>query len=984
MTLRLETFGVPVEGRVGIDLLEQGRRVERLEGTCHEGLLSTVLTLAGAGPFEVALQLLAHPSRTASVPLVGSRAEERSLTVFSALGTEVEGALLPWDDSRCVRGVWLGEGATRTTPFRVESIDGGTVRVVAAVAAEHAVIGMFDAGHPRARADAWDPGDAQHPLLQDAMYQGAERLFKQGEYAMALTTFRERRSREANPHCFLAYYEACCLARLGRTAEALGALRQALGDGWRDLDHMAADEDLVALRGLPAFRSLCRGGWEEVRLEGVAAGQAVDLEAPSPAGVVAIGAFIQGRPWEGWAATVAPVDLTPSLVVPAVADPGSEVTIEVGTGRRRDARVYLVVKDSRLPALDTPGNRLAGCIKGLAEAAGRELAVGYAEESLVHAIPPPPPPPVALPHSGAGPVRAGGIFARARDLLSPTLYAAAPVMEDTALSLAPLRAGPACGPAEAAPGSPPFAGGEAMARLAELPTLADEPEVLLAALLDAPGGVARETVRLGPAFTQYAVEAFVADGAEWATLEKRFQAVRDPFVSLDLPAYVHAGDHAWGRVMAGCRSGRMSLVVMRDGAEVPLLLDGRPLVPGEEIEACRCEVAFVAAVGDYEVTLRDRGTGASHVARQRVEVPGRLRRRARAVRILQAGERVERGEDIVGLRVLPSLERPLRALVDATAGYGHACCEQTAAKMLAACAMHAMAAEDAKRRGTAEAIVIAGVERMRSMWLPGRGFKMYPECPPEPNDYWGQKAARYLWHLDSLRAVGAGPALSRAVAEGLEMAADACCAYRIAWPPTCPSTLEEAWSAVRFGADQEARGKALSLARREAEALAGGREPCAVTGGGVAFRADCAFAAAVLLRAGSGSDPVLALRLANRVTADLGPEGRLYSTVDSVAALALMEELNRGLGAAGRVEVNGRAMATSDAGSPGWGGHERGGPGGQGDRRGGKREGDGLGRLLGWRGHARRARDGRPRSPVLPHWRCPGPVGAPGGRVPGG
>ena len=59
------------------------------------------------------------------------------------------------------------------------------------------------------------------------------------------------------------------------------------------------------------------------------------------------------------------------------------------------------------------------------------------------------------------------------------------------------------------------------------------------------------------------------------------------------------------------------------------------------------------------------------------------------------------------------------------------------------------------------------------------------------------------------------------------------------------------------------------------------------------------MAAAALLRGGSeqagtrASDTAEATRLSNRLFDELGPEGRLYSTVDSVALIVLLLELSR-------------------------------------------------------------------------------------------
>lgn len=52
------------------------------------------------------------------------------------------------------------------------------------------------------------------------------------------------------------YNLACALARLGKTPEALAALKTAVELGFADADHMGEDEDLASLRGEEAFGAL--------------------------------------------------------------------------------------------------------------------------------------------------------------------------------------------------------------------------------------------------------------------------------------------------------------------------------------------------------------------------------------------------------------------------------------------------------------------------------------------------------------------------------------------------------------------------------------------------------------------------------------------------------------------------------------------------------------------------------------------------------
>jgi hypothetical protein len=435
--------------------------------------------------------------------------------------------------------------------------------------------------------------------------------------------------------------------------------------------------------------------------------------------------------------------------------------------------------------------------------------------------------------------------------------------------------------------------------------------VLFAGLVEARGGRAAVKVALGEEFADYVVEAFALSGLDWSYAEARFSAAKDPFVSLDLPAFVHPADAAVGRVIAGAAGGKMRLRVTRDGADVPLLYDEKPL-PGE-VDARRVEASFLAGPGRYAAVVEDVSRGISDSAYKEVETPGKLRRLSRALRFLQPGEELDRRRDpqITQLRVLPGLERPFRVLLDATADYGHACCEQTAAKMMSACAMFALADEgDVERRRRAEAVLIAGVRREQLMWLRGRGFKMYPESSNEPHSYYGPKAARYLQNLALLKALGPSKALSQAIDEALAMADDATRAYRLPWPPDNAQSCEEAYAVVKFNRDPKARARALALV--EQRLAAPQMPPTPYLSGAVLERSERAYAAAALLA--TGGDIRRALALANAVVKDLGDNGRLYSTVDSVAAIALMSELRAAKIVGGaEVVVDGRPMPSAEA-----------------------------------------------------------------------
>jgi hypothetical protein len=147
------------------------------------------------------------------------------------------------------------------------------------------------------------------------------------------------------------------------------------------------------------------------------------------------------------------------------------------------------------------------------------------------------------------------------------------------------------------------------------------------------------------------------------------------------------------------------------------------------------------------------------------------------------------------------------------------------------------------------------------------------------------------------------------MAHGLEMACDATKAYRLTWPPRAPASPADLYAVMRFSEDAGARAGAL----RKARELAGAAGAGGGAGGKVIWRAALAYVAACLLRGGAGADLRTALALANEVVAQLNAQGRLYSTVDSAAALALMAELrSAGVLGGGVAEVDGQRVRAEE------------------------------------------------------------------------
>jgi len=938
MVLRLESFGAPLSGAVALELLDRGQRLARWEATARDGRLNTKCRLRGAGPHSINLQLLADPGRTASLPIVGSRVAERSMTMFSQLGREVEGSLLPTEGARAVRGIHLVEGAIRTSPLRIERLDTRRVRLVASTQLRSLTAVVIDPTVPAAGPNAVDVKLAPHPAHHDGAYRDGEGCFQQQRFSDALATFEQARAGQQQPHPNYAYYLACCHAKLGELDQAVNALQTAVIDGWTDFAHLQNDDDLSALREHPRFVTLSTAGRRLVRLGDLAPSESVEIDVPTPVAMVALGAFLGDDPWEGWVATLAPEPAAPELELRERYQPGDLASITITA--EQDAAVYAVVKDARLLSADTPTSRLAGQLKTWVEETSGKLRFGKQTAVLQQLAPLSPPPAAgAMPHppfafSPPGAARALGAppppppppmapLPMAPGPVPPPAPGAAPAgPPGPAPAPAPAAApagppGPALARPPAAPAPPP-GGGSPYRKPAEPPPAitGPEPEVLFAGLVPLSEGKGRIDVSLPDGFADYLVETFAIRGLDWSNHEARFRAEKQPFASFDLPAFVHAQDLAVGRLHLGAVAGGMEVTVTRDGEPVQLRSNGNSIAAGQRLDGPRASLSFVAGPGEYRAEVRD-AEGGSDSCSGNVGEPGTIRRLARSLRFLQPGERLRRADidGVRALRVLPGLDRPFKALVSATADYSHACCEQTAAKILAALAMFVLA-DERNERERAEAIIIAGIKRQKRMWLSGRGFRMYPHSGPQPNQYWGTKAARYM---QNIALAEPSLALRGPFALAAEMANDSCNAYRIAWPPTKASTCEDAFAVVRFGSDSGAAQRALSVVEQRLAAARSNGLPAPPDGrsGAVLARAEGAYAAATLFRSGA-SHFARGLAVANEVVKALGDGGRLYSTVDSVAAIALMTELQAagvlpGVASAPKLEVDGTSLTLAEA-----------------------------------------------------------------------
>jgi hypothetical protein len=857
--LQVESYQQPFADKLAVALIDAGREVKHTKVKAHApGRYRGEIKLKGEGPFRLRLSAIDDAERVAEVALPGSRAAERDQTVISELGRERLFSMLPEPGALPLRGGFVAEGDAIATPLRVDEI--------------------------------------------------------------------------------------VCAQRVVHVERAVAQLTAVSLDLTRGTLHLDALGD-------------------------VDAGSAVEVPAHGALSTVFLGGLIGGQPFEGYTTFAAPAQRALSLAVADTARPGDELRVELSVaaagagpqtdpasaapggggpyrsaGKTADAplTVLLAVRDERLTATDPPDVALGAAAKRGIDAAVEGMAdEGLTSLELAMPMPPPVMYSAAIPMSAStltragslpppGAMPAGGAYDYDDDLVLAE-SAAAPMMqaEDAPLGAVRCRAADATldtgafepvaqrceaaldepheGAGEDALSEPPS--GETLSS-GDLASRRSLPEQLFYGLVTLSDGRATVKLPLPDSLATFTVEAFALLDGDWQRQRAAVVVDQPVRVDLELPPAIHPGDGVVGRLRAASGSGQLRVSLERDG--VPVVLDtakGQTVAKDATLRG-PIELSFAAAPGQYKAVVEDVDSGETDRLEREVTEPGKLRYTARELGLMQRGDAITlESANALSLRVLPGLDEPFGMLTRATAGYAHLCCEQTAAKILAAVLMY-LVTDKAVERKLAERIILAGVARERTMRAPGQGFLMYPG-ERYVSDYYSRLAVRYLWTLRQLQAVdGLPPSLVRAAAEGVELADAAGKDHGISAAPRAPLTIAEAYAAATTeGGDHNAAraflGEALQVEGKQVTL----REPEHA----VADRAALAYGAAGLLALG---ELKRGLVVANVVTRQLNEQGALYSTVDSAAAIALLIELRKARVLAeggGRLKVNGREMSAAEA-----------------------------------------------------------------------
>lgn len=424
-----------------------------------------------------------------------------------------------------------------------------------------------------------------------------------------------------------------------------------------------------------------RGTRQETLHEQLKANGSLRMPISAPYGIVLLGAFVDGKAWEGWCAVLRPSDLHLQCEAPTEAKPGARITITLKTGlAERIVPVQLIVKDQRLIAPSDPQVELAARIKKNLSAWSEQSGTGGIERSLTSmnswgpyggglpggvmttsvawsAGPMPPPP---MPRAMSAPT---AFAAPQMSRLSAPAQAASTVLRNFSrekLTMSDTAHAPQAVTAPAPAAKPALT----KVRL-------QFPEIIYNNIVKVQGQ-ANVEITLGDSMTRYSIEAFALspETLDWLRAETAVEAMQPVYGELTVSPFVFPGDPVMGRLDVGAASGAAIVEVRHDGEVLPLFLDdGSAVTSGLPIPSGSV-VRFPVKPGAITATVRDARKGGTDVSERYVTEPGKLRHIMRRLRLLTPGDEATVQEaHVLELKPMPGLERPFQFFVEGAAKY---------------------------------------------------------------------------------------------------------------------------------------------------------------------------------------------------------------------------------------------------------------------------------------------------------------------------
>ena len=397
---------------------------------------------------------------------------------------------------------------------------------------------------------------------------------------------------------------------------------------------------------------------------------------------------------------------------------------------------------------------------------------------------------------------------------------------------------------------------------------------------------------------EYEVSVFAVSGMagfDWVEATSRFTFNRFPYAEFCLPSQMHASDGAQGKLMFATKSRQARVTInVPGGKTISQVVDSNNLID---------QITFFAIQGEYSATVEDlNNDNESVTVKHLIQNPESSTTYSRRIRILQPGEsfQTQNSSTINNITLANRIQNPIKDMASSICNYQHCCCEQTAAKIRSATYLYLLSDPESEERFFASKSIVQGVNRLREMQLAPGQFSIYPNTRSAAGDFWNLLVCQHLRFLSLL---------SNRNIECRELKSAIQCGIDISDSRihSAANTALDHYLTFRFSKNDQRRISSLN------SLVSLFNDPTKPTTA-VQARTENAYIAAAFLCSGK---PVLrnkGLQLTNQILQAMTSEGRLYSTLDSTAALTMLTELKSiGCNPSGKVRINGQLCEKSSA-----------------------------------------------------------------------
>ncbi|MBF0100193.1 MAG: hypothetical protein HQK77_04715 [Desulfobacterales bacterium] len=611
----------------------------------------------------------------------------------------------------------------------------------------------------------------------------------------------------------------------------------------------------------------------------VSAGTVITLQDTPPLLMVFAGCYLNDEPFEGYATFLKPNVLQLTLKAPEKINCGEDLSIKIYVNHTSDTvPVLLSIRDARLISLNQPDIKLGADLKQIIEERTDDMnknsfsdlsyAISNSMREPDRIVPQHPP---RFQESN-------------EDIDIPTFLRRAVSDEIFSYPIAAKRmiTSPTIQNTTKIPEKKPIVNPEAK-------TYADFFDVQYYEIIHVQGGVEQEVlIPLKDTTGTLIVDAFALHHADWFRCESRVFIEKPLRIDFDFPPYMYSKDKAQGFLRVQTASGNAMVILKHNGNQVKLKTDQHSESNNGYYQT---PVIFTVDVqpGEYIAELQDMISHERDTARFSIQDIGKLTSLTQTYKLLSEGDYQDlSSSNAISLKLVTSLDLPLKTLLQETSNYAHLCCEQLAAKILADTYIYLLSSDTYERKHV-ETRIILGIEREKRHFISDRGFAMY-EGKTTVNINSSKLVVRYLWHLSQLDELpDSSPQLKNAVKDAIFMAGQIAIIFDNLEPlePNKIETIEDAYTMAITGRNTEEVKKfifkILKFTKHDVRLL--------TPKDAVSTRCTLAYAAATLFALNCNIHE--AFVLANRVMREFKASGMLYSTMDSASAITMLIQLKR-------------------------------------------------------------------------------------------